>query len=135
MLVKLLVDPAIRQSANLIVVGDPQLLARVEQQVGLDIPSLRLIEAEDSLEITEGKVLHLSIPIDGVADAPMTATSAAGGASSIKGLKKALELSRDNSIDGIMFMPFNKESKHLGGNDFSDELGYASDFVKLTARQ
>ena len=49
-------DPAIRQSANLIVVGDPQLLARGEQQVGLDIPSLRLIDAEDSLEITEGKV-------------------------------------------------------------------------------
>jgi 4-hydroxythreonine-4-phosphate dehydrogenase len=31
-------------------------------------------------------------------------------------------------------MPFNKESMHLGGNDFSDELGYASDFLKLTAR-
>jgi hypothetical protein len=56
LLFKLLVDPAIRKSANLIVVGDPQLLARVEQQVGLDIPSLRLIDAEDSLEITEGKV-------------------------------------------------------------------------------
>lgn len=123
MLVKLLVDPAIRQSANLIVVGDPQLVARGEQQVGLDIPSLRLIDAKDSLEITEGKVLHLSIPIDGVADAPMTATSAAGGASSIKGLKKALELSRDDSIDGIVFVPCNKESMHLGGNDFSDELG------------
>ena len=123
MLVKLLVDPAIRQSANLIVVGDPQLVARGEQQVGLDIPSLRLIDAKDSLEITEGKVLHLSIPIEGVADAPMTATSAAGGASSIKGLKKALELSRDDSIDGIVFMPCNKESMHLGGNDFSDELG------------
>lgn len=123
MLVKLLVDPAIRQSANLIVVGDPQLVARGEQQVGLDIPSLRLIDAKDSLEITEGKVLHLSIPIDGVADAPMTATSAAGGASSIKGLKKALELSRDDSIDGIVVVPCNKESMHLGGNDFSDELG------------
>lgn len=119
----------------MIVVGDPQILAHGEQQVGLDIPSLRLIDAEDSLEITEGKVLHLSITIDRLADAPMTAASAAGGASSIKGLKKALELSRDDSIDGIMFMPFNKESKHLGGNDFSDELGYASDFVKLTARQ
>ena len=116
-------DPAIRQSANLIVVGDPQILARGEQQVGLDIPSLRLIDAEDSLEITEGKVLHLSITVDRLADAPMTAASAAGGASSIKGLKKALELSRDDSIDGIVFMPCNKESMHLGGNDFSDELG------------
>ena len=85
----------------MIVVGDPQILARGEQQVGLDIPSLRLIDAEDSLEITEGKVLHLSITIDRLADAPMTAASAAGGASSIKGLKKALELSRDDSIDGI----------------------------------
>jgi hypothetical protein len=70
------------------VVGDPQLLARGEQQVGLDIPSLRLIDAKDSLEITEGEVLHLSITIDGLADAPMNAASAAGGASSIKGLKK-----------------------------------------------
>ena len=68
-------DPAIRQSANLIAVGDPQILARGGQQVGLDIPSLRLIDAEDSLEITEGKVLHLSITVDRLADAPMTAST------------------------------------------------------------
>jgi 4-hydroxythreonine-4-phosphate dehydrogenase len=134
LLVKLLVDPAIREAANLIVVGDPRILARGEQQVGLDIPNLRQIDAEDPLKITEGEVLHLNIAIDGMAVAPMNAASAAGGAASIKGLKKALELSRDGNIDGIVFMPFNKESMHLGGNNFSDELGYASDFFKLTTR-
>ena len=134
LLVKLLVDPAIREAANLIVVGDPRILARGEQQVGLDIPNLRQIDAEDPLKITEGEVLHLNIAIDGMAGAPMNAASAAGGAASIKGLKKALELSRDGNIDGIVFMPFNKESMHLGGNNFSDELGYASDFFKLTTR-
>ena len=134
LLVKLLVDPAIREAANLIVVGDPRILARGEQQVGIDIPNLRQIDAEDPLKITEGEVLHLNIAIDGMADAPMNAASAAGGAASIKGLKKALELSRDGNIDGIVFMPFNKASMHLGGNNFSDELGYASDFFKLTTR-
>ena len=134
LLVKLLVDPAIREAANLIVVGDPRILARGEQQVGIDIPKLRQIDAEDPLKITEGEVLHLNIAIDGMAGAPMNAASAAGGAASIKGLKKALELSRDGNIDGIVFMPFNKESMHLGGNNFSDELGYASDFFKLTTR-
>ncbi len=134
LLVKLLVDPAIREAANLIVVGDPRILARGEQQVGLDIPNLRQTDAEDPLKITEGEVLHLNIAIDGMADVPMKAASAAGGAASIKGLKKALELSRDDNIDGIVFMPFNKESMQLGGNNFSDELGYASDFFKLTTR-
>ena len=80
LLVKLLVDPAIREAANLIVVGDPRILARGEQQVGLDIPNLRQIDAEDPLKITEGEVLHLNIAIDGMADAPMNAASAAGGA-------------------------------------------------------
>ena len=82
LLVKLLVDPAIREAANLIVVGDPRILARGEQQVGLDIPNLRQIDAEDPLKITEGEVLHLNIAIDGMADAPMNAASAAGGAAS-----------------------------------------------------
>ena len=134
LLVKLLVDPAVRQAANLIVVGDPRILARGQQQVGIDVPDLRQIDIEGTLEITEGEVLHLNLPIDGLLDAPMNAASAAGGDSSIQGLKKALELARDRQVDGIVFMPFNKESMHLGGNDFSDELGYASNFFKLTTR-
>ena len=61
LLVKLLMDPAIREAANLIVVGDPRILARGEQQVGIDIPNLRQIDAEDPLKITKGEVLHLNI--------------------------------------------------------------------------
>lgn len=135
MLVKLLVDPAIRQSANLIVVGDPQLVARGEQQVGLDIPSLRLIDAKDSLEITEGKVLHLSIPIEGVADAPMTATSAAGGASSIKGLKKRWSFPVMTASTVLWLCHATKNRCIWAAMIFPTNWGYASDFVKLTARQ
>ncbi len=34
-------------------------------------------------------------------------------------------------VDGIVFTPFNKESMHLGGNDLTDEPGFARDFFGI----
>jgi len=57
--------------------------------------------------------------------------SAAGGKSSLDGLKLAFGLSKSGLIDGICFMPFNKGSMHMGGNPFLDEIGFARDYFGI----
>ena len=71
---------------------------------------------ELSREDIEDEILHLDLDIEGIEDVPIAQVSAAGGQSSLVGLKTAFGLSIDGVIDGICFMPFNKESMHMGGN-------------------
>lgn len=134
LLVRLLGEEDVRTAANLIVIGAPEIFARGETQVGTVVEGVVHIGMDDEIEIADGEILHLDMPIEGIGDVPVSEVSAAGGRSSISGLQKAFELSRDGIVDGVIFMPFNKASMHAGGNDFTDELGFASDFFQLTTR-
>ncbi len=134
LLVKLLREEDVRTAANLIIIGAPEIFARGEAQVGAVIDGVVHIGPNDDIEMADGEILHLDMPIEGIGDVPVSQVSAAGGLSSILGLKKAFELSRDGIVDGVIFMPFNKASMHAGGNDFTDELGFASDFFQLKTR-
>ena len=134
LLVKLLCDESVRSAANLIVVGAPEIFSRGEDQVGMKVEAVRHAEFDSNSEIIDDEVLHLDMEVDGIGDAPVARVSVAGGRSSIKGLRKALELFRDGTADGVVFMPFNKEAMHLGGNEFTDELGFAREFFNLEAR-
>ncbi len=131
LLVKLLQDEEVRATADVVIIGDPQILARGEADVGASL-NCRHITRDEDLAFPEEGCLHLDLAIEGIDAVPQSQVSAEGGRSSIEGLKTAFEMSRDDRIDGICFMPFNKQSMHLGGNDFSDELGYARNFFGLT---
>ena len=131
LLIRLLSEQSVRDAANLVVIGAPEIFARGEKQVGIEIEGVRHAPFEAPIDLAEGEILHLDMEIDGIADIPVASVSSEGGQSSIAGLKRAFELSRDGLIDGAVFMPFNKESMHLGGNQFADELGFARDFFDL----
>ena len=132
LLVRLLSDPEVRASANLVIIGAPEILARGEAQMDTQIQGLRHAPLDAPIDIAEGEILHLDLDIERIGDVPVARVSTAGGKSSIAGLRRAFELSRDGLIDGAVFMPFNKSSMHMGGNDFTDELGFARDFFGLT---
>ena len=132
LMVRLLSDDQIRGVANLVVIGDPQVLARGEEQAGQQVANIRHVDEDAPLEFADGEAIHLNLPVDGIADVPVGQVSAQGGRSSIMGLHKAFDLSSEGVAGGIVFMPFNKEAMHLGGNDFVDELGYARDYFSLT---
>lgn len=134
LLIKLLQQEGLRDQANLVIIGDPSIFARGEAQVGLTIDNIRHIALNDPIEIAEGELLHIDLKIDAISDVPIAQVSAPGGASSIAGLHRAFELSQDGIVDGIVFMPFNKESMHMGGSDFTDEVGYATQFFDLKTR-
>ncbi|MEM6988140.1 MAG: 4-hydroxythreonine-4-phosphate dehydrogenase PdxA [Pseudomonadota bacterium] len=134
LLISLLSDDAIRSSANLVVIGAPEVFARGEAQLGMTIDRVRHEPLDAPLQFAPGEIIHLDLELPGIADVPVATTSALGGQSSLRGLQRAFELKRDGFIDGAVFMPFNKESMHKGGNAFSDELGFASHFFDVKTR-
>ncbi len=131
LLVRLLSEDTVRDAANLVIIGAPSILARGEAQMETEIPGVRHAPIDAPIDIADGEILHLDLDIKGISEVPVAQISAAGGQSSIAGLRRAFELSRDGLIDGAVFMPFNKSSMHMGGNDFTDELGFARDFFDL----
>ncbi len=130
LLVKLLCEDGVRSAARLVVVGAPEIFARGEDQTGQIVDNIRHAELEADIEFESDEVLHLDLTVDSIGEVPVSQVSAAGGQSSMRGLQKALELARDGMVEGIVFLPFNKESMHLGGNEFADELGLARDFFR-----
>jgi len=127
---KLLSDRDVRDSANLVVIGAPEIFARGEAQMGSEI-AVRHADLHAEINIDDGEILHLDLPVDGIDEVPVAQVSAPGGRSSIEGLRRAFELAKEGRIDGVVFMPFNKQSMHLGGNEFTDELGFAREFFDL----
>lgn len=131
LLIKLLCDEEVRSAAKLVVIGAPEVFARGQEQTGQTVVNVRHVEPDAGTEPAADEILHLDLAVEGIGDVQVARVSAAGGRSSVDGLRRAFELARDGRIDGVVFMPFNKESMHLGGNAFTDELGYARDFFRL----
>ena len=134
LMVRLFAEEEIGSRARLIVIGAPEILARGEEQAGHVIRDISHVNLDTDISLVSSEAIHLDLAIDGIGKVPIGQVSAAGGQSSIQGLRKALELARDQLVDGIVFMPFNKESMHLGGNAFADELGFASNFFQTGER-
>ena len=129
LLVKLLSDADVRQRANVVIIGAPSVLARGEEITGQSIPCNHTSTYTGNY--TDQIAEHIDLDIPGIEDIPLAQVSAAGGLSSLTALKMAFELSSAKSIDGICFMPFNKESMHMGGNPFMDEIGFARDYFGI----
>ncbi|MBX2837836.1 MAG: 4-hydroxythreonine-4-phosphate dehydrogenase PdxA [Gammaproteobacteria bacterium] len=126
LMIKLLSDNDIRDRADIVIIGAPSVIARGETIVGKTIDRTHVGKFESS-KVRSG-LQHIDLHIEGIEDVPIAEVSAEGGKSSLEGLKLAFELSSAKKIDGICFMPFNKESMHLGGNPFMDEIGFARDY-------
>ena len=129
LMVKLLSEPEVLERANVVIIGDSSVIERGEQVTEQQIPRTHL--SQFSRASAEQGVCHLDLSIEGIADVPAGEVSAAGGKSSLIGLETAFELSANGQIDGICFMPFNKQSMHLGGNRFMDEIGFARDYFGI----
>jgi len=129
LMVKLLSQPEVTDRGSIVIIGDPSVIERGEKVVGTRVPRQH-ISSYNARQAASG-ILHLDISIEGIKDVQSCKVSAAGGKSSLLGLETAFKLSKESLIDGICFMPFSKESMHLGGNPFMDEIGFARDFFGI----
>lgn len=130
LMVKLLLDETVRERAHIAIIGAPSVIARGESVVGKSIERTHVKAFDDSL-IDDSRLQHIDLDVSQIDDVPLAQVSAAGGKSSLVALKLAFELSESKQIDGVCFLPFNKESMHLGGNPFLDEIGFARDYFGI----
>ena len=120
LMIKLLADQDVRQRADIVVIGAPSVFERGEGIAGSRIERQHT-SAFDPACVQSAALQHIDLQIDNIKEVPLAQVSAAGGQSSLKGLELAFELSSKKCIDGVCFMPLNKESMHLGGNPYMDE--------------
>ncbi len=126
LMVKLLSEQGVHERANIVIIGDPCVLERGEQIVGTQIERQHIQQFERGQ--AGDTILHLDIGTEAIEQVPLAEVSEAGGKAALKGLETAFALSASGQIDGICFMPLNKESMHLGGNPFRDELSFARNY-------
>ncbi len=109
---RLLAEPQNLGRVELVLLADPEEVAKAEQQAGVSI--------DWSLEPHPGKVQLL--PDGSPAEVVEKEVSVAAGARVIHQLTRALELANRHEVNAIMFGPLNKTSLKMAGMNHEDEL-------------
>ena len=114
----------VRGRANILVVSDARVFRAGREVTGLDTP-IREIAAVEDADYAGGVPNLLDVPAVDAAEAPRGRVSIAAGAAVLKWFGQALDLAVAGRVDGICFMPFNKQAMHKAGLDAEDELQWA----------
>ena len=114
----------VRERANILIVSDARVFRAGREVTGLDTP-IREIAAVTDADYAGGVPNLLDVPAVDPAEAPRGKVSVAAGAAVLKWFGRALDLATDGRVDGICFMPFNKQAMHKAGLDAEDELQWA----------
>ena len=118
---KLVSHAALREAAEVEVLGDPAVLAQGCAVAGTSHPDC----------------VQPYCPVDGIETRPGEVTADAG-AEMLACLAHAVRRVRDGHSDGVVFAPLNKQALHLGGLSHEDEmqfiaheLNYSGDYGEL----
>ena len=101
----------VRGRANILVVSDARVFRAGREVTGLDTP-IREIAAVEDADYAGGVPNLLDVPAVDPAETPRGKVSVAAGAAVLKWFGRALDLAVAGRVDGICFMPFNKQAMH-----------------------
>jgi len=127
--VKLLADPAVRamrDSAEVLLIADPVVLAEGERIAGAKLPVQRVAAADapvaggDAIAWLADDVLYGAVP-------PVARSTAEAGRAALRALELASAAARAGQVQGIVFAPLNKHSLRLAGMTQEDELRYLAE--------
>ena len=113
-----------RERANVLVVSDARVFRAGCEVTGLE-PPIREIAAVEDADYAGGVPNLLDVPGVDPAETPRGKVSVAAGAAVLKWFGLALDLATAGRVDGICFMPFNKQAMHKAGLGAEDELQWA----------
>ncbi|MDJ0894342.1 MAG: 4-hydroxythreonine-4-phosphate dehydrogenase PdxA [Alphaproteobacteria bacterium] len=121
---KLLSLKEVRDAADILVVSDRRVFERGCQVADAEIDVHPIERAEDA-DFTDGVPNLLDVPsLDPDAVTPGQASPLAGQAV-LDCFGLALDLAKEGKVDGLCFLPFNKDALHQAGLDTDDELQWA----------
>ena len=124
LMARLLDVDEVRERANILIVSDARVFRAGCEVTGLDLP-VREIAAVADANYAGGVPNLLDVPAVDPAETPRGKVSVAAGAAVLKWFGQALDLAVAGWVDGICFMPFNKQAMHKAGLDAEDELQWA----------
>jgi 4-hydroxythreonine-4-phosphate dehydrogenase len=133
LLAKLLDDGQIRSRANILIISDERVFRAGCAVAGLD-PPVRTISDPGAMDFSDGRPNLLHLPVLDPARVPLGKVSVQAGSAVLQCFGTALDLARDGSVDGVCFMPFNKEAMHRAGLGAEDELQWAKKHLRLEGR-
>ena len=124
LLAKLLALDDIRERADILIVSDPQVFAG-GCRVAETEHAVRVIGTPEEADFSDGLPNLLDVPVPDRAEfVPGQVTEQAGRAV-LECFGRALDLAAAGVVDGVCFMPFNKEAMHKAGLGTEDELQWA----------
>ena len=118
---KLLADPAIRLTADIVLIADPVVLAEGERIAGVSLPVDR-IQNLAALRPAEGRISWLVDDSLKGALPPCGQSSIEAGSAALRALHRATDAARSGQVQGIVFAPLNKHSLRIAGMTHEDEL-------------
>lgn len=129
LIAKLLAEEGVRETADILLVGDAHLWRRGAEQAGCDMV-LNTI-AEEAVPGFAGPA-HLDMETIDSADVRVAQETVAGGTTSLRCLDKALDLAVAGHVDGVLFGPFNKAAMTSAGLNAEDEHRYMARYLGFT---
>lgn len=114
----------VRERANILVVSDARVFRAGCAVTGIEAP-IREISAVEDADYAGGVPNLLDVPAVDPAQAPFGKISVAAGAAVLTWFGRALDLAKRGDVDGICFLPFNKQAMRKAGLDTEDELQWA----------
>ena len=124
LMARLLALDEVRERANILVVSDARVFRAGCEVTGAETP-VREISAVGDADYANGMPNLLDLPAVDPAQAPLGKVSIAAGAAVLTWFGQALDLAMSGHVDGICFLPFNKQAMRKAGLDAEDELQWA----------
>ena len=123
---RMLADPEVTASAQIIVIGDARVLAWGAATAGvkLDIATMR-----GATPPADGKPALIDLGHLDPAAIPVGALSRPAGDFAMANFRTALALCRDGVAGSVTFSPFNKQSMRLSHPAYEDEVVFLTEFL------
>ena len=112
--------PPEANGVQVVLTGDGRVFQRAQRAVGITI-DLPVVTSLDQIADDASPVFWDFRPVDSDA-IPRARVSEAAGREVLAALLQAIELAKQQRIQGIVFCPFNKESMHLAGAKYYSEF-------------
>ncbi len=128
LMARLLARPETLAQADLLIVGDRRILARGEKAAGvtLDVETVR--DRAQARPAADRLVMLDTADMD-PALVPVGEVSEKGGRSAIGNYRIALDLAKAGVVDGVTFVPFNKQAIRYSVPGYEDELKFAAEHI------
>ena len=129
-LISKLLSEECANKANIVVVGEKNILHNANKITGLD-PKLEYVQSYEQVQFNGKNKFFLDISKGKNHSYEKSKCSVESGQSVLNALNYALDLAKSKKIDAINFGPFNKTSMKLGGSKYEDELHLMADSLNV----